>query len=201
VKISKSILSAAFGNFFGSISYRTSSLTLLSSNELLYGHSASFICAVNHFSHSLTKKVHVMKSIISRTLALLAICTTLFSFSPKPGAEGFEIYLDSKLLVQSYGSDMNTVQSLECNQSAANSRFIIKYYHCGKIGKNRIITIKDAQNKVLKEFNFRDAKTPTGVIALDVKDVRNLKNGSSPLKLFYSSSELQGGRLLASVVI
>ena len=96
---------------------------------------------------------------------------------------------------------MNTVQNLECSQSAATSRFIIKYYHCGKVAKSRIITIKDAQNKVLKEFNFADAKTPTGVIALDVKDVRNLKKGSSPLKLFYSSSELPNGRLLASVVI
>ena len=142
-----------------------------------------------------------MKSIISKTMVLVAICTTLFSFSPKPGGEGFEIYLDNQLLVQSYGSDMNIVQSLECSQSAANSRFIIKYYHCGKVGKSRIITIKDAQNKVLKEFNFPDAKTPTGVIAVDVKDVRNLKKGNSPLKLFYSSSELPSGRLLASVVI
>ena len=96
---------------------------------------------------------------------------------------------------------MNTVQSLECSQSAANSRFIIKYYHCGKLGKNRIVTIKDAQNNVLKEFNFADAKTPTGVIALDVKDVPKLKKGSESLKLFYSSSELSNGRLLASVII
>ena len=100
-----------------------------------------------------------MKSIISKPLALLAICTTLFSFSPKPGGEGFEIYLDNKLLVQRYGSDMNTVQSLECSQSAATSRFIIKYYHCGRAGKNRIVTIKDAQNNVLKEFHFPDRKS------------------------------------------
>ena len=142
-----------------------------------------------------------MKSIISKPLALLAICTTLFSFSPKPGGEGFEIYLDSKLLVQRYGGDMNTVQSLECSQSAATSRFIIKYYHCGKAGKSRVVTIKDGQNNVLKQFHFPDAKTPTGVIVLDVKDVRNLKKGSTPLKLFYSSSELPNGRLLASVII
>lgn len=142
-----------------------------------------------------------MKSIISKTLALLAICTTLFSFSSKPGGEGFEIYLDSKLLVQSYGSDMNTVQSLECSQSPATSRFIIKYYHCGKVGKNRIVTIKDGQNNVLKEFHFPDATTATGVIALDIKDVRSLKKGNAALKLFYSSSELPNGRLLAIVII
>ena len=97
---------------------------------------------------------------------------------------------------------MNTVQSLECSQSAAtSSRFITKYYHCGKVGKNRVVTIKDGQNNLLKEFHFPDATTATSVIALDVKDVPKLKKGSESLKLFYSSSELSNGRLLASVII
>ena len=142
-----------------------------------------------------------MKSIINKSMALIAICTALLSFSPKPGGEGFEIYLDNKLLVQRYGNEMNAVQTLECSQSSSASRFIIKYYHCGKVGKNRIITIKDGQNNILKDFHYPDAGTPTGVMALDVKDVRNLKKGTASLKLFYSSSELPNGRLLASVVL
>ncbi len=141
-----------------------------------------------------------MKSIISKTLALVAICTTLFSFSPKPGGEGFEIYLNNKVLIQQYGSDMNTVKSLHLNQSAPTDQLTIRYHHCGKVGKNRVITIKDGQNKMLKEFHYADAATPVAAMAVNVKDILSLKKNSQVLKLFYSSSELPGGRMLTSIV-
>ena len=88
-----------------------------------------------------------------------------------------------------------------CRTSSLASNSSIKDYHCGKVGKSRIVTIKDGQNHVLKEFHFPHVKTPTGEIALYIKDVHKLKKDSSPLKIFYSSSELPNRRLLALVVI
>ena len=129
-----------------------------------------------------------MKSIISKPMALVVICAILSSFSPKPGGEGFEIYLNNKVVLQQYGGDMNTVKSLQLTQSSAADQLTVKYHHCGKIGKNRIITIKDGQNKVLKEFRYTDAATPVSAMAINVKDILSLKKGSSTLKLFYSSS-------------
>lgn len=140
-----------------------------------------------------------MKSIISKPMALVVICAILSSFSPKPGGEGFEIYLNNKVVLQQYGGDMNTVKSLQLTQSSAADQLTVKYHHCGKIGKNRIITIKDGQNKVLKEFRYTDAATPVSAMAINVKDILSLKKGSSTLKLFYSSSELPNGRVLASI--
>lgn len=142
-----------------------------------------------------------MKSIISKTLALVAICTALFSFSHKPGGEGFEIYLNNKVILQQYGSDMNQVKSLQLNQASPDDKLTIKYHHCGRIGKNRVVTIKDGQNNVLKEFRYADAATPVAAMSLPVKDMLDLKKGSSPaLKLYYSSSELPNGRMLVSIV-
>ncbi len=141
-----------------------------------------------------------MKSIISKTMVLVTICATLFSFSSKPGGEGFEIYLNNKAVIQQYGNEMNTVKSLNLNQSLSNDQLTIKYHHCGKVGKNRVVTIKDGQNKVLKEFRYADAATPVAAMALNVKDIVSLKKGNNnSLKLSYSSSELPDGRVLATI--
>lgn len=141
-----------------------------------------------------------MKSFITKTMALVAICTALLSFSLKPGGEGFEIYLNNKVLLQRYGSDMNAIQSLQLNQGGPNDQLIIKYHHCGKIGKNRIITIKDVQDKALKEFRYADALTPVAAMAVNTKEIMNLKKGNrNVLKLYYSSSELPNGRMLVTL--
>ncbi len=141
-----------------------------------------------------------MKSFTSRTLALAVTVAMLASFTAKPGGEGFEIYLNNKIVLQQYGNEMNTVKSLQLNQSSADDKLTIKYHHCGKIGKNRVVTIKDGQNKVLKVFRFTDAPVPVSAMSVQVKDILDLKKGSnSTLNLYYSSSELPGGRMLAAI--
>ncbi len=143
-----------------------------------------------------------MKSIISKTLSLVAISATLFSFSPKPGGEGFEISLNNKVVIERYGSNIDAVKSLPLNQTASNYQLTIKYHHCGKVGKNRIISIRDGQNNVLKEFRYADAAKPVAPMDVPVKDILSLKKGgANSLKLYYVSTELPNGRMLASLVI
>lgn len=140
-----------------------------------------------------------MKSIISKTMALLVICATAFSFAPKPGGEGFEISLNNKVIVQKYGNEMNKVQTLQLNSASASDKLSIKYYHCGRIGKNRVITLKDMDNNIIKEIHFPDVNNPVATMTLNVKDILSLKKGITTLKLFYSSSELPSGRMLVSI--
>ena len=143
-----------------------------------------------------------MKSIISKTMSLVAIAATLLSFSPKPGGEGFEISLNNKVLIQRFGSEMNAISSLQLNPAASSDQLIIKYHHCGRVGKNRVITIRDGQNNLLKEFRYADVSTPVGAMSLPVKDILNLKKGNAnTLKLYYSSTELPNGRMLTSIVL
>ena len=56
-----------------------------------------------------------MKSIISKSMLVLAICATLFSFRNKPGGEGFEIYLNNKVVVQQFGKDAHNKVLKEFN--------------------------------------------------------------------------------------
>ncbi|MEQ1675717.1 MAG: hypothetical protein ABL876_03375 [Chitinophagaceae bacterium] len=141
-----------------------------------------------------------MKSLISKSMLLFVMAVSLLSFSAKPGGEGFEIYVGNKLMIQRFGGKVNTVQSLQLGQQTANENLAIKYHHCGRAGKNRVITIKDGQNAVLKEFHYADSKDAASVMILGVKDLVSLRKGTiQSLKLFYASSELPNGRQLTTI--
>lgn len=135
-------------------------------------------------------------------LAAVALCAILFSFSTgKGGGEGFEIYLNNKLVLQQYGSDMNQVKLLNLEKADDDDQLSVRYHHCGRVGKSRTITIKDAQDKVLKEWKFTDVPDAASRVSCKVKDILGLRNGkNNTLKLYYSSSELPKGRQLTSIV-
>ncbi len=142
-----------------------------------------------------------MKSIISKGLLVVA-SIAFFSFIAKPGGEGFEIYLNNKVVLQQFGSNMDDIKSVRVNGSAATDQLSIKYHHCGKAGKNRTVTIKDSQNKILKEWKFADVKDAYASMNCNVKEITALKKqNTGALKLYYSSSELPNGRLLALIEI
>ena len=143
----------------------------------------------------------ISKAKAIKTLSGVALCAILYSFSTNKGGEGFEISLNNKVVLQQYGSDLNTVKTLKLDQAAGNDQLSIRYHHCGRVGKNRTITIKDGQNKVLKQWNFTDASNAAASMSCKVKDILGLRNGKNTiLKLYYSSSELPKGRLLTSIV-
>ena len=141
-----------------------------------------------------------MKSIISKTITLVAIIVTLLSFTTNFGGEGFEISLNGKVVLQQFGKEMEVIKTLQLHSTSPNDKITIRYHHCGKVGKNRIVTIKDGQNNLVKEWRFKDTATPVGEMSCSVQDILILKKGSNQvLKLYYSSSELPNGRQLATL--
>ena len=124
----------------------------------------------------------------------------LLSFVSAPsGGEGFEIYIGDKLVVQKYNKNLGEVQVIKLDRSYASQQMTVKYHHCGKVGKNRIITIKDDQNKVLKEWRYTD-RDQMSAMSCQVKDILNFeKIESDEIHLFYASSELPKGRQLATI--
>ncbi|HEV8272085.1 MAG TPA: hypothetical protein VGQ04_12330 [Chitinophagaceae bacterium] len=151
------------------------------------------------------KKINYQPTILFALL--LALSGVLFSFSVKTissyknnfGGEGFEVYLNDKLVLQQYGKDIDQVKSLQLDQGISNGQLAIRYYHCGRPGKGRVVTIRDEQNVVLKEWKFGDAKDASAKVCCNVKDILalpKLKAGQK-VNLYYSSNELPKGRLLA----
>ena len=72
-----------------------------------------------------------MKSIISKTIMLVAIAVTLLSFTSNFGGEGFQISLNGKVVLQQYGKEMDIVKTLQLNSASANDQLTIRYHHCG----------------------------------------------------------------------
>ena len=135
---------------------------------------------------------------------LLTVSVALSSFSSTKnnfGGEGFEVYLNDKLVLQQYGKEMDIVKNLQLDQSASNGQLAIRYYHCGKPGKSRTVTIKDEQNVVLKEWKFGDAKDASAKVSCSVKDILTLPKikAGKKVNLYYAANELPSGRLLATL--
>ncbi|WP_276503474.1 hypothetical protein [Terrimonas pollutisoli] len=148
-----------------------------------------------------------MSTLISKTKKLLqaagilAISATIFSFSSGAGGEGFEIYLNNKVVLQQFGNEMKVVKTLRLDQSNENDELSVRYHHCGKVGKNRVITIKDGNDNVLKQWKFTDASSAAASMTCKVKDILALQKGKDKtIKLYYASTELPQGRQLASIV-
>ena len=140
-----------------------------------------------------------IKSKIVLLAALVTASTILLSFKPA-GGEGFEIYLNNKLVMQRFGNQINDVQELQLDRPGPDDKLVVKYHHCGKVGKNRIITIRNENNEVLKEWRYADAATPVSAMSCRMNEIMSLeKIKASELKLYYSSSELPKGRQLASI--
>ena len=144
-----------------------------------------------------------MKSKIKKNYAVSALmavlCILLFSFHDGKGGEGFEIYLNNKLVLQQFGKQMDAVKTIQLDNRFSKDQLTVKYHHCGRVGKGRTITIKDGQNKILKEWRFIDVSDAYAAMNCDVKEILGLQKGNSRLNLYYSSTELPKGRLLASI--
>ena len=143
----------------------------------------------------------IIQSLFAAT-ALAAICFTSSSFSSPKGGEGFEIFLDNQLLIQHFGSKINEPTKLVLDPRFPNDQLTIKYYHCGQVGKSRDITIKDGQNRILKEWQFGDGSATSAEMNCPVRDILALQKVTpGNLNLYYSSTELPNGRLLTSIAV
>jgi hypothetical protein len=128
------------------------------------------------------------------------VCAMLFSFSSKRGGDSFEIVLNGKRVLQQFVYASKGVQTIHLTQTSDNDKLDIFYNHCGQVGKNRSITIKNEKDQPIKVWKFADAADKNGAMSFKLKDILTLrKNKTDKLNLFYSSSELPAGRTLATI--
>lgn len=145
-----------------------------------------------------------MKTIISRTvvpLLLIILSAGLVSFSGKDGGDVFEVYIGKTLMVQQALHNDKGVKEISLNAAHYNEKLSIRYSHCGVVGKKRVITLKDENNRVLKQLNFSEARTSNSVMVCNVNEIMDLqKSGNTIVRVYYSSAELPEGKWLVSLV-
>lgn len=125
----------------------------------------------------------------------------LFSFTSFAGGDTYEIYLNGKLMCkQSYKLESGSTD-LQLANLNANDKLMIKYSHCGQVGQNRSIVIKDEKGNTIKEWKFTDTKNNQSVMQISGKELLALKAKYAVVKLYYSAKQLPQGRMLASIKI
>ena len=133
---------------------------------------------------------------------LVIFCVGLFSFSDNRGGDSFEIWLNGKMMLQQFVYVSSAVQTLHLNAASANDKLDIFYRHCGQVGTDRYITIKDENDRQLKVWKFADSKGNNPAMSIKLKDISSLKKSKdSKLNIFYSSNELPKGKVLATLAV
>lgn len=145
----------------------------------------------------LQKFLSQKKQVMKRLLILLPLALT-FSFAKAPGGDRYRIYVDDKMLVEEYvgGKQQETEHPLTLAKPAANGRLIVYYSHCGAVGQNRSIRLKDRSGNTLKEWKFADDQYFN--MAIPLQELTQAL-GKATASLQYSAHQLDGARILASV--
>jgi hypothetical protein len=87
-----------------------------------------------------------MKRMIIKTMTLVAISATLFSFT-NLGGEGFEIYLNNKVIVQHYGKPENTPKSFRLNSYSANDQLSVNIITAERWAKTGCLPLRTSKIK------------------------------------------------------
>jgi hypothetical protein len=138
------------------------------------------------------------------SMALLVVASSfIYSFvAPAAGGEGFQIYIDNKLVLQQFNTEMKELKNIQLTTAHSNSEMTVKYYHCGMAGKSRILELKNSDQKTVKRWQFDNADGKNFAVTVPVKEILDSqeKLGNGTIFLYYSSKEAPQGRLLAGIV-
>ena len=131
-------------------------------------------------------------------ISMMLLSLTFLSF--RPGGDHYEVYLNKKLVFTQIVSQPGSIKTLALDQRNVNDQVDVYYSHCGKLGTNRTIAIKDGKN-VLKQWRFSDAAGK--FMSVGAKEILafQAKNTDRKLNLYYSSEQMPDGKLLASIVL
>ena len=130
--------------------------------------------------------------------ALTLLTLMLASFTPLPGVDTFEVYLDDKLLMneRAFGQRNETTLALDEN---SQSMLSIHYNHCGITGASRSLSIRDDKSQLLKQWTFADVDASVkDPMPVPVKEIVAIA-GNKSVGLYYQSKELDEAVKLVTV--
>jgi hypothetical protein len=148
------------------------------------------------------KNVFFKKPLLKACLFVF-FCMTVFIGTARAGLDYYEIFIGKKLILKRALNQPLKLESLPISQTNSNEQLIIYYYQCNapdKLASNRVITLKDANGKKIKEWKFANAKSSNAAMTIPVKELLQLqKAGKNSLALFYSAEGKTHEEKLVSV--
>jgi len=132
-----------------------------------------------------------------------ALCAVMSAFAPMPGAHSFQVYLDDKIVADQYMKASHIAPKIIIDPAENHKQLVLKYSECGRTVSGRVISIKDNNDKLLKEWKFDGTtKAFEDPMTFNIKDLVALKQKSSnTLKLYYASADFPGGQHVVTLVL
>jgi hypothetical protein len=139
-----------------------------------------------------------------RAIGLLVFLISFAAINAKAGGDGYEIYLNNKLILKQYQGQSLSLTSLVLSQANVNDKIVICYTRCNvpdKSGKSRSITLKDNNGNVLKVWTFNNLAEDKGTMSIPVKEILELqkKSGEKPISIFYAAQDHLPTQILPSL--
>lgn len=132
----------------------------------------------------------------------ITLVLALSSFTVRVGGESYTIHLNNKLVAEHYLTSKAVIPSVALSKAEGNGELSIYYNECGKIGKERKLTIKDDGGKVLKAWSFVNASGEHTPMVCKVKDILAVtQKEDNSVRLYYTSKEVTSERFLATLVL
>ena len=96
----------------------------------------------------------------------------MYSFvAPAAGGEGFQIYVDNKLVLQQFNQEMKELKNIQLTAAHSKSELKVKYYHCGMAGNSRILELKNSDQKTVKRWQFDNGGGKDFTVTVPVKEI------------------------------
>jgi len=128
-------------------------------------------------------------------LVLGAMSFPLQGFNALPGGDRYSIFVNNKLVLEHYVHAKGQPTRLSLEGYKDDDRLVVHYSHCGRIGLQRALQVKNGKGALLRQWQFSDEGAG---MRLQVKDISRLSNGA-PVYLYYTSRELKPAMMLATV--
>jgi S-adenosylmethionine:tRNA-ribosyltransferase-isomerase (queuine synthetase) len=134
-----------------------------------------------------------MRPLILRSTAaklFLAIATVaLCSFDFVPGQASYEVYLNNERVINEHLYGQKEAPTLPLNTTTEQDELSVTFNNCGKIDTGRKISLKNEQDKTLREWSFSDSPDIKNKMEIRVSEITAFRQQHSTAKLVYSSRE------------
>lgn len=133
--------------------------------------------------------------------AFLILAASFFSqaFSHPSGGDYYKVLLNNKLITEQYLTKPVAMKTVSLTTLNNNDILTIYYSHCGSVGKERSVSLKNQSGKVLKEWKFADSKSMDMVVP--VKEVLNASGKNTLASFYYASKEIPSGKQLITIAL
>lgn len=149
-------------------------------------------------------KYSQFRNSFSRPLLLMVFSVIAFAGTAKAGLDYYSIYIGKKLAFTRAVNKPLSLENLPISQADMDEQLVIQYYQCNtpdKTGKNRSISLRDKNGKVIQEWKFADAKDGNTQMSIPVKELVQVAKSSKDqsLSLYYSANGKAADEQLAFI--